>query len=119
MILVDDGLATGVTARAARRHLRRQGPNRLILAVPVCASGTADLMRREADDVSASTSRASEPWASGMASFTSNSSVCLPVWAAVGDLEARGCSREIAASPWGGPPPVRCLFLNLRHRMAR
>ncbi|CAL9659501.1 putative protein [Streptomyces sp. enrichment culture] len=51
VILVDDGLATGVTARAALRHLRRQGPARLILAVPVGASGTADLMRAEADDL--------------------------------------------------------------------
>jgi predicted phosphoribosyltransferase len=51
VILVDDGLATGVTARAALRHLRRQDPARLILAVPVCAPTTADLMRSEADDL--------------------------------------------------------------------
>jgi putative phosphoribosyl transferase len=51
VILVDDGVATGVTARAALRHLRRREPHRLILAVPVCASGTADLMGREADDI--------------------------------------------------------------------
>ncbi|CAL9655481.1 phosphoribosyltransferase [Streptomyces griseomycini] len=51
VILVDDGLATGVTARAALRHLRRRGPARLVLAVPVGAPGTADLMRAEADDL--------------------------------------------------------------------
>lgn len=51
VIIVDDGLATGVTARAALRHLRRLGPARLVLAVPVCASETADKMRAEADDV--------------------------------------------------------------------
>jgi putative phosphoribosyl transferase len=51
VILIDDGLATGVTARAALRHLRRQGPTRLILAVPVSAPGTAAAMRSEADDL--------------------------------------------------------------------
>ncbi|GGY90041.1 phosphoribosyltransferase [Streptomyces avidinii] len=51
VILVDDGLATGVTARAALHHLRRQDPGRLILAVPVGSAGTADLMREEADEI--------------------------------------------------------------------
>ncbi|MEU9137441.1 phosphoribosyltransferase family protein [Streptomyces sp. NPDC048404] len=51
VILIDDGVATGVTARAALRHLRGREPHLLILAVPVCASGTVDLMRREADDI--------------------------------------------------------------------
>jgi predicted phosphoribosyltransferase len=37
-ILVDDGLATGVTARAAVEALRRRNPGRLVLAVPVCAA---------------------------------------------------------------------------------
>ncbi|MBQ0825176.1 phosphoribosyltransferase [Streptomyces tagetis] len=51
VILVDDGLATGVTARAALRHLRRQAPARLILAVPVGAPETVAALRPEADDV--------------------------------------------------------------------
>jgi predicted phosphoribosyltransferase len=51
VILVDDGLATGVTARAALRHLGRQAPARLVLAVPVCAAGSADLIRADADDL--------------------------------------------------------------------
>ncbi|MFF3417829.1 phosphoribosyltransferase [Streptomyces sp. NPDC002698] len=51
VILVDDGVATGVTARAALRHLRGRKPRLLILGVPVCASGTADLLGREADDI--------------------------------------------------------------------
>ncbi|GGT78720.1 phosphoribosyltransferase [Streptomyces lateritius] len=51
VILVDDGLATGVTARAALRHLRSRRPARLILAVPVCAPDAAETIRRDADDV--------------------------------------------------------------------
>jgi putative phosphoribosyl transferase len=50
-ILVDDGLATGVTARAALLALRRMNPRRLVLAVPVCALQTAELLRPEADDL--------------------------------------------------------------------
>ncbi|MCX4706380.1 phosphoribosyltransferase [Streptomyces sp. NBC_01373] len=51
VILVDDGLATGATARAALRYLRRRDPARLILAVPVSAPDTAAAMRSEADDI--------------------------------------------------------------------
>ena len=43
VILVDDGLATGVTARAAVEALRLRKPQRLILAAPVCAAQTAEL----------------------------------------------------------------------------
>src|SRR4051794_22334274 len=50
-ILVDDGLATGVTARAALLSLSRLNPRRLVLAVPVCAPQTAELLRPEADDL--------------------------------------------------------------------
>jgi putative phosphoribosyl transferase len=51
VILVDDGLATGVTARAALRHLRGRKPARLILAVPVGATDARSALREEADDV--------------------------------------------------------------------
>jgi predicted phosphoribosyltransferase len=51
VIVVDDGLATGSTARAALRALRRRGPGRLVLAVPVGAPEAAELMRAEADEV--------------------------------------------------------------------
>lgn len=50
-IVVDDGLATGSTARAALRFIRRQAPGRVVLAVPVASPEAADLMRAEADEV--------------------------------------------------------------------
>ena len=50
-ILVDDGLATGVTARAAVEALRQRNPVRLILAVPVCAAKAAELLRSEVDEL--------------------------------------------------------------------
>jgi putative phosphoribosyl transferase len=51
VILVDDGVATGVTDTAALRSLRRSRPQRLILAVPVCPPDSAARLRREADEV--------------------------------------------------------------------
>lgn len=50
-ILVDDGLATGVTARAAIKALRLRGPRRLVLAAPVCAAQTAALISPEVDEM--------------------------------------------------------------------
>jgi predicted phosphoribosyltransferase len=50
VILVDDGLATGVTARAALRDLRAGGPLTIVFAAPVGAPGAAALLP-EADDV--------------------------------------------------------------------
>lgn len=50
-IVVDDGLATGVTAWAALLALRRMKPLRLVLAVPVCAPQTAESIRPETDDL--------------------------------------------------------------------
>jgi putative phosphoribosyl transferase len=50
-ILVDDGLATGVTARAAVQALRLRKPRRLVLAAPVCAAQTAALFRTEVDEL--------------------------------------------------------------------
>jgi putative phosphoribosyl transferase len=51
VILVDDGLATGITAEAALRSLRRHEPQRLLLATPVCAAGTRTRLRTLADEV--------------------------------------------------------------------
>jgi predicted phosphoribosyltransferase len=50
-ILVDDGLATGSTMRAAVRALRRLDPERIVVAVPVAAPPTCEQLRAEADEV--------------------------------------------------------------------
>ena len=51
VILVDDGLATGVTARAAVEALKLRKPGRLILAAPVCAAQTAELFAPRVDEL--------------------------------------------------------------------
>jgi putative phosphoribosyl transferase len=51
VILVDDGLATGVTARAAVEALRRRRPGRLVLAAPVCAAQTAEIFLPRVDEL--------------------------------------------------------------------
>lgn len=51
VVLVDDGLATGLTATAALRFLRRHGPARLVLAVPVGSPRTTEAIRAECDDL--------------------------------------------------------------------
>ncbi|MFJ6560218.1 phosphoribosyltransferase [Streptomyces sp. NPDC091412] len=50
-IVVDDGLATGSTARAALRHVRRGAPARTVLAVPVGAPDAVRALSGEADEV--------------------------------------------------------------------
>jgi putative phosphoribosyl transferase len=51
VILVDDGVATGGTVRAALRALRKAGARRVILAVPVAPEDVLDSLRAEADEV--------------------------------------------------------------------
>lgn len=51
VILVDDGLATGSTMRAAVAALRLLGPARIVVAVPVAAGSTCQELRAEVDDV--------------------------------------------------------------------
>jgi putative phosphoribosyl transferase len=51
VIVVDDGLATGVTARAALRAIRARGAARTVLAVPVAAPSAAEAIKKETDEV--------------------------------------------------------------------
>jgi putative phosphoribosyl transferase len=51
VVIVDDGLATGGTARAAVHVARARGADRVILAVPVAPPETVAALRRDADDV--------------------------------------------------------------------
>lgn len=51
VILVDDGLATGATMRAAVRAVRKQQPARLVVAVPVGAPDACTALRQEVDEV--------------------------------------------------------------------
>ena len=50
-IVIDDGIATGATTRAALRATRARKPKKLILAVPVAPTDSLAEMRKEADDV--------------------------------------------------------------------
>src|SRR3954447_24915005 len=51
VLLVDDGLATGASMRAATQALQRQGPKRLVVAVPVAAEKTCEEFRRHVDEI--------------------------------------------------------------------
>lgn len=51
VIVVDDGVATGVTDTVALRALGRRRPRRLVLAVPVCVPDSAARLRQEADEL--------------------------------------------------------------------
>ena len=51
VIVVDDGVATGMTMQAALRSVRRQNPARLLVAVPVASRDALAMLRQEADDV--------------------------------------------------------------------
>jgi len=51
VVVVDDGIATGATMRAALRGIRRREPSHLVLAVPVAPAETVDALRREVDEI--------------------------------------------------------------------
>ncbi len=50
-IVVDDGVATGATTRAALRAVRAREPKKLVLAVPVAPPDTLDSLRPEVDEI--------------------------------------------------------------------
>jgi len=51
VIVVDDGIATGSSVRAALRGVRRQKPKRLILAIPVAPAESIEALRSDADEI--------------------------------------------------------------------
>ena len=51
VILVDDGLATGSTMRAAVAAVKQQGPRRTVVAVPTAAAKVCNLLRHEVEEV--------------------------------------------------------------------
>lgn len=51
IVLVDDGLATGATMKAAVQALRRRNPRRLVVAVPVGAADACEQFEREVDEI--------------------------------------------------------------------
>jgi putative phosphoribosyl transferase len=51
VIIVDDGLATGSSMRAAAQAVRQQGPAKIVIAVPVAAQATCSALAREGHEV--------------------------------------------------------------------
>lgn len=51
VIVVDDGIATGATVRAALEAIRRKGPRKLVLAVPVAPTSTLNELESEAGEI--------------------------------------------------------------------
>jgi putative phosphoribosyl transferase len=51
VIVIDDGIATGSSVRAALRGVRRLKPKRLVLAVPVAPAETVEALRGDADEI--------------------------------------------------------------------
>ena len=51
VVVVDDGVATGASMRAAVAALRLSGPDRVVIAVPVCLSGAMRALEEIAEDV--------------------------------------------------------------------
>lgn len=49
VVLVDDGIATGVTVAAVARYLRQRGAEQVVVAVPVCPPGTEERLQSDID----------------------------------------------------------------------
>jgi len=94
-IVVDDGVATGYTMRAALRATRRREPRRIVMAVPVAPPETIEALRREVDEV-VCLAMPEEFWAIG--AFYSDFSQVDDVQ--VVDLLARA-ARAVVAQPTG------------------
>ncbi|MDD2614427.1 MAG: phosphoribosyltransferase [Methanosarcina sp.] len=51
VILIDDGLATGATMRAAAAALKTKNPAKIVIAVPTAAPDTCEIFRKEVDEI--------------------------------------------------------------------
>ena len=51
IILIDDGIATGATMRAAITAIKKLGAEKIIVGVPVAPADTAETLRRDVDDI--------------------------------------------------------------------
>ena len=51
VIVVDDGIATGATMRVAVRRIRREKPEKIIVATPVASEEAVETMRKEVDEI--------------------------------------------------------------------
>ncbi len=51
VIIVDDGIATGATIRAALRAVKQSAPSRMILAVPIASPHALEALKTEADEI--------------------------------------------------------------------
>lgn len=94
VILVDDGLATGSTMRAAAEALTARDPERVVVAVPVAARETCDLLEQEVDSVECL--RTPEPFHA------------VGIWYERFDQTTDDEVRELLSRAWSegnGPPP--------------
>jgi putative phosphoribosyl transferase len=101
LLLIDDGLATGATMRAAVRAAREQAPSRVVVATPVASVSACSLLEAEADEVVCA--QCPEPfWAVGVwyDDFEQTTDE------EVGALLARGWERPVSAAQGRGAPPI-------------
>jgi putative phosphoribosyl transferase len=95
VILIDDGLATGASMKAAARALRQQEPNRIVAAVPVAAPQTCEEFRTDVDQI--------------LCTYTPEPFLAVGLWyedfSPTTDDEVQQLLRE--AEPQAPHPPVR------------
>jgi putative phosphoribosyl transferase len=105
VILVDDGVATGSTMRAAVAAARRLGPARVVVAVPTAPASTCQRLRSEADEVvCATTPRPFRAVGYSYRSFPQTSDE--EVRALLRSAWEAGPAPPPAAPPPAGPPPA-------------
>ena len=97
VILVDDGLATGSTMRAAVAAVRRLGPARVVVAVPTAPASTCQRLAEEADEVVCVTTP--RPFRAVGYSYRS--------FPQTGDEEVRALLQAAWRDPGGRPRPAR------------